>query len=152
MGNTSGQNIYQFSIDVVSPTDPSSDVSTKTSNNTVSIPSIIKEWEDPPSCFKNIPEIDGYIGCCKDTGERAIPWDSSPYISYDDCRKKAIEANSPYFGLQDRKNGGISACLVGNSSLKKENVMKFGKSDDCVVHNGHMSGGPWVNAVYLTKK
>lgn len=90
-----------------------------------------------------------YEGCFRDTGERSIPW-KNEWTTFEECKQKAIQNNSPYFAMQAHRGNATGACMYGDSSLVFDQVKKYGISADCTkyLNDGKFYGGSWTNAVY----
>jgi hypothetical protein len=78
-----------------------------------------------------------YIGCWRDTGNRAIPNQGPNVSSLDQCSQYAEQNQQTIFGLQ---NG--TTCFTGNDI---DSAKKYGPADNCL---GPL-GGPWANQVYV---
>ena len=59
-----------------------------------------------------------YLGCFADSSDRRMDWDGAPYMSFDDCKQKAIDNRSSFFALQDTKADNLSACMISNDIVK----------------------------------
>lgn len=59
-----------------------------------------------------------YLGCFNDNSDRRMEWDGSAYMSFDDCKNKALDSKSTFFALQDTKSDGTSACMLSNNIIK----------------------------------
>ena len=70
-----------------------------------------------------------YLGCFNDSSNRRMEWDGSPYMSFDDCKQKAIDNKKPFFALQDTQEDGLSACMLSN------NIVKTTSEGDAVSYN-----------------
>lgn len=68
-----------------------------------------------PSVKDNQPS---YIGCFNDNSSRTMTWDGAAYMSYDDCKQKAIDNKNTFFALQDTQSDGTSACMLSNNIIK----------------------------------
>tara|TARA_B100000886_G_scaffold106371_1_gene70924 strand:+ start:8753 stop:12511 length:3759 start_codon:yes stop_codon:yes gene_type:complete len=66
-----------------------------------------------------------YLGCFADSGSRRMDWDGANYMTFDDCKQKAIDNKKTFFGLQDTRSDGTSACMLSNDIVKSTS---FGKS------------------------
>tara|TARA_B100001063_G_scaffold119392_1_gene111536 strand:- start:9879 stop:12851 length:2973 start_codon:yes stop_codon:yes gene_type:complete len=63
-------------------------------------------------------EQPSYIGCFNDNSSRTMTWDGAAYMSYDDCKQKAIDNKNTFFALQDTQSDGTSACMLSNNIIK----------------------------------
>ena len=100
-----------------------------------------------------------YLGCYKDTADRAIPDYQGESYTVDACHKKAISVKAKLFGLQNgdfqKKDGssgyGTSQCFTGSDY---DQAIKYGNSPYCkqsrVQDDGKFYGGGWTNAVYTS--
>ena len=104
-----------------------------------------------------------YIGCYKDTGNRAMTTAiNGGSQSYDlsGCQAAAEAQNASYFGLQNSSSGTNAQCFVSNSLSQTQ---QYGPASNCTDHiggkesrsytyktGGTSSGGGWSNAVYST--
>ena len=88
----------------------------------------------------------GYLGCYRDTGQRALPnYLANKNETMDKCRKRTIEKGYSYFGLQ-YVNPNSLECWAG-SNLQQ--AKKYGIATNCRKEkDGTMVGGSWSNAVY----
>lgn len=59
-----------------------------------------------------------YLGCYNDNSDRRMEWDGAPYMSFDNCKQKAIDSKSSFFALQDTRSDGTSACMLSNNIIK----------------------------------
>ena len=59
-----------------------------------------------------------YLGCFGDKSDRRMDWDGAPYMSFNDCKQKAIDNRSTFFALQDTQSDGLSACMLSNNIVK----------------------------------
>ena len=59
-----------------------------------------------------------YLGCYNDSSNRRMEWDGAAYMSFDDCKNKAIDSKSTFFALQDTRSDGTSACMLSNNIVK----------------------------------
>lgn len=59
-----------------------------------------------------------YLGCFADTSDRRMEWDGASYMSFDDCKQKAIDNKSTFFALQDTRADNLSACMISNDIVK----------------------------------
>jgi len=97
---------------------------------------------------------DTYLGCYKDTGNRAMTGAASlsgQYVSYDQCKQSAINGAFKYFGLQDfHSENQTGWCAVSNDLNATK---QYGDATNCLQgSNGNMYGGGWSNAVYELNK
>ena len=92
-----------------------------------------------------------YEGCYRDTENRAIPW-KNEWITFEQCRQKAIQNKSPYFAMQAHNGKGIAGCMYGDKTLTFDQVKKHGNAPECIKNpnDGNFYGGNWTNAVYST--
>jgi hypothetical protein len=97
---------------------------------------------------------DSYLGCYKDTENRAMNGVASlsgQYVTYDQCKESAIDGAFKYFGLQDfRKENQSGWCAVSDDL---DATKQYGDASNCVQgSNGNMYGGKLSNAVYELDK
>jgi len=88
----------------------------------------------PPNPPRSNPNFK-YVGCYKDTGNRAIPRMMGKVSSNEQCKEIAISNNSNIYGLQ--YNG---ECWIGNDLAK---ALNYGEAGNCPT-----LGGSWTNQVY----
>ena len=87
-----------------------------------------------------------YIGCYADKSNRAMQNTSNNrYLTFDECKKLAVDGKFQYFATQDRSSNKTGWCAASNSISE---VKKYGVANNCGDIDGNMMGGGWSNAVY----
>ena len=89
------------------------------------------DTETTANKFKNIgiltteePSVN-YVGCYKDTENRAMNWDSKGKIYTDEtCKNLAFKNNAKYYALQATDSNGLSECSTSNDIIK---TTKYGE-------------------------
>ena len=94
----------------------------------------------------NVNKPFNYIGCYKDTGNRALPTPNGNGKTYDTCSSITTSKNHQYFGLQYVQGNQTAECWSG-SDLNK--AKQYGLATNCSqLKDGTWVGGGWSNAVY----
>jgi len=94
----------------------------------------------------NVNKPFNYIGCYKDTGNRALPNSNGNGKTYDTCSSITTGKSQQYFGLQYVQGNQTAECWSG-SDLNK--ATQYGLATNCSkLKDGNWVGGAWSNAVY----
>jgi hypothetical protein len=89
----------------------------------------------------------GYLGCFRDTSNRAMPNTSNgQYLPLEQCKQLAVDKKLTYYGTQNA-NGGNNGWCSGTNDFSS--ATKYGIAKNCSKNSqGNFMGGPWSNAVY----
>jgi len=90
----------------------------------------------PPKPPRSNPNFK-YIGCYKDTGNRAIPRFMGKVSSNEQCKEIAVSNNSNIYGLQF--NG---ECWIGNDLSK---ALNYGETGNCPALGGGLTNQVYTN-------
>jgi hypothetical protein len=98
----------------------------------------------------NTPPPNNYIGCYKDTKNRAMTAYNNgkrPYTNAT-CQQAAASIGATYYGLQSSNTGQNAQCFTSNNLSASK---KYGIAKNCTkISDGSWSGGDWSNAIYTT--
>lgn len=98
----------------------------------------------------NTPPPNNYIGCYKDTKNRAMTAYNNgkrPYTNAT-CQQAASSIGATYYGLQSSNTGQNAQCFTSNNLSAAK---KYGIAKNCTkISDGSWSGGDWSNAIYTT--
>jgi len=79
--------------------------------------------------------------------QRAMIFDSSDHITYDECMQRASDAGYQFFGMQDVQDDGTAQCLYSNDEFR---VQSYGSGDNIVTKillwNSQTEGYPYAYA------
>jgi len=99
-----------------------------------------------PKTTTNVNKPANYIGCYKDSGNRAMSNYNGNGKYYDTCASASKSKGDTYFGLQYVQGNKTAECW-SNSNLDK--AKQYGLATNCTqLTDGTWVGGGWSNAVY----
>jgi len=100
----------------------------------------------PTVTKNNVNKPFNYIGCYKDTGNRALPTSNGNGKTYDTCSSITTAKGAKYFGLQYVQGNQTAECWSGSDLIKAK---QYGLATNCSqLKDGTWVGGSWSNAVY----
>ena len=98
----------------------------------------------------NTKSPSNYIGCYKDTSNRAMTAYNKGKHIYNNksCQSAAESIGASYYALQDSKSGQNAQCFTSSNLSQSK---QYGIANNCTqISDGTWSGGGWSNALYQT--